>query len=256
MIELPPVLPGPPVKISASLYAAYLKCPDAARARLDGIYPPENRATLRGGLAHRMFARHLTRGPIPSESFQQVSRQEIGSSSLNYTLSNLRLKPSQLDRIVEEVRSLYGRFRSFPSDGFQDAEVLIEHDAGGGVSLVGRIDACFGVAGRVRLVDWKTGALGDPLPQLRFYALLWNLNRGEPPQAVEAYSVQTGESRQEVPDTELLDDTAARVGGLVDAVRGSRGDDGRLPRTPGPHCAYCPVLDSCEEGSTAMAVLG
>ena len=104
-------------------------------------------------------------------------------------------------------------------------------------------------------VDWKTGDLFDPLPQLRFYSLLWALDRGVLPAVVEAVSVKTGERLREVPTVSLAEKTAATVRDLVNAARRSwvTGED--LPRFGGPGCRYCPILDRCEEGSAAVRVL-
>ena len=150
-------------------------------ARFRGEYGPESVASFKGGLAHRLFARHLTNGPISTDAFPQVCREEIGGSTLNHKLGALRLKPSELSALIAETQALYERFTAFPSEGFAGAEIFIEHDAGEDVELIGSIDARFDDVAGVRLVDWKTGELGDPMPQLRFYSLLWALNRGELP---------------------------------------------------------------------------
>lgn len=255
MITLPPVRPGDAIRVSASTYIAYLQCPDSVLARYRGEYGPESRASFRGGLAHRLFARHLNEGPIAPERFEQTCREEIGASSLNHKLAAMRLKPSELSGIVAEAQALYERFRSFPSDGFEGAEIAIEHDAGTEVELVGSIDARFDDHDGVRLVDWKTGNLGEPLPQLRFYALLWALERRRLPDIVEAVSIRTGERLRETPTTAIAQETADNVAALVDAVRTAWEREVSLPRQGGPSCRFCPMLDRCEEGAAATYVL-
>ncbi len=255
MIELPPVVTGDPIRISASSYVTYLQCPDSALARFRGEYGPDSRASFRGGLAHRLFARHLNEGPITAERFEQVCREEIGASSLNHKLGALRLKPSELGGIIAEAQALYDRFTSFPSDGFEGAEIEIQHDAGADVELIGSIDARFDDHDGVRLVDWKTGDLGEPLPQLRFYALLWGMHRSRLPDVVEAVSIRTGERLREVPTREIAEETAANVAELVDEIRRAWQRDDALPRRGGPSCRFCPMLDRCEEGAAAMSLL-
>ena len=66
VIQFPEVPPGEPLVVSATLYVTYTKCPDQALGRLRGLYPPESPASFKGGLAHRIFARHLRSGEIPS----------------------------------------------------------------------------------------------------------------------------------------------------------------------------------------------
>ncbi len=254
-VRLPPVDSGDPIRISASAYVAYLQCPESAMARFRGEYGPDSAASFKGGLAHRLFARHLSDGPIPAESFGQICREEIGGSSLNHKLGALRLKPSELSTLIAETQALYERFKAFPSDGFAGAEVFIEHDAGEDVELVGSIDARFVDQSGVRLVDWKTGELGDPMPQLRFYALLWALDQGRLPSLVEAVSVKTGERLQEAPTTGDATETATNISGLVNAVRGAWASESELARQGGPSCRFCPLLDRCEEGSSATVLL-
>ena len=254
-IVLPDMIDGEHIRVSASSYVTFLQCPDSAMARYRGEYGPESRASFRGGLAHRLFARHLNDGPIASADFEQVCREEIGSSTLNHKLASLKLKPSELARVIAEAQALYERFTSFPSDGFDGAEIFIEHDAGGDVEIIGSIDARFNDADGVRLVDWKTGDLGDPMPQLRFYALLWALEKGSLPAVVEAVSIKTGERLMEQPTVDVALETAEGVRRLVNAIRQGWKSQTQLARHGGPACRFCPLLESCDEGRSAAAVL-
>lgn len=257
MIEFPWVEPGEPVPVSATTYVAYRRCAESAAARLRGLYGPDSKTAFRGGLAHRVFARHLSDGPIPSDGFEMACRQEIGSSNMNMKVVDLKLKPSDIRNLIEEVGHLYERFKTLSSDGFEAAEVSLEHEPSEGVVLKGSVDAVFddGPAG-VRLVDWKTGQLGSSSDQMAFYTLLWTLDRNELPGSVEAMSVKTGERSASVPSLAEVTQTARNVADLVTSVRrASLAQDG-LERTAGPWCRYCPVLDSCTEGAAAVHVLG
>ena len=255
LIVLPDMIDGEHIRVSASSYVTFLQCPDSAMARYRGEYGPESRASFRGGLAHRLFARHLNDGPISLAEFEQVCREEIGSSTLNHKLASLKLKPSALVGVIAEAQALYERFASFPSDGFNGSEIFIEHDAGGGVEIIGSIDARFDDAEGVRLVDWKTGDLGDPMPQLRFYALLWALEKGSLPTVVEAVSVKTGERLIEQPTVDVAWATAEGVTRLVNAIRQGWKTQEQLARYGGPACRFCPLLEGCGEGRSAAAVL-
>ena len=256
-VEFPPVIDGDDVRVSATTYVAFRRCPESANARLQGIYGPDTRAAFLGSLAHRLFSRHLTTGPIASADFVQACREEIGGSSLNNKLGGLEMKPSTLRVAIEEVRGLYERFARLPTKGFEGAEVLIGLEPIEGVELVGRVDAVYQEEdGGHRLVDWKTGELGGPEDQLHFYSLLWMLEKEELPAYIEAVSVRTGERYRTVPSSEDISRVDGEVAELVNTMRAAwrAGDD--LERRGGPWCKFCPVLPDCAEGQATEALLG
>lgn len=256
-LSIPPVLPGDPIRISASTYLAWKRCPDSANARLQGRYSADTRPAFLGSLAHRIFSRHLSTGPIASEDFVQACKEEIGGSTLNNKLSGLDLRPSVLAGVIEEVRALYDRFTRLPEEGFEGSEVDLSHQAEGDVELVGTVDAVYREdLGGHRLVDWKTGELGQPEDQLLFYALLWALRNDEVPAYVEAVSVRTGERYRAVPSREEVEKVAVEVGSLVNEVRRAWAAGEPLDRHGGPWCRFCPILEECEEGKSAEALLG
>ena len=257
VVSFPQVAPGDEIRLSASTYVAWKKCPDSANARLQGIYGPDSRPAFLGTLAHRIFARHLTSGPIASEEFVQACREEIGGSNLNHKLAGLEMKPSSLAAVIEEVRGLYERFTRLPGEGFEGSEVAMEFLNDDGVQLVGKIDAVYREdLGGHRLVDWKTGEIGDAEDQLMFYSLLWALDKEEIPAYVEAVSVQTGERYRTVPSAADVSRIAAEVGELVDQMRKAWSAGVVLDRRGGPWCKYCPILEDCPEGQATEALLG
>ena len=250
--QFPEVAPGEDLVLSASTFVTFEQCPEQAAGRMRGSYGPESRSSFVGGLAHRIFARHLTSGPIAD--FGAACREEIGGS-MNPKLAALGLKPSQLAGVIEDVSGLYDRFKTLQADGFAGAEVALESDPAPGVVLRGSVDAVFDDEGGVRLVDWKTGNLGDPESQLAFYALLWAMEKGDIPALLEAVSIKTGERSESVPSRELIDDTATRAAQAIVALRISWGSDDSLERVAGPWCRWCPLLDECSEGRAAVALL-
>ncbi len=255
-IVFPPVVAGDVIRVSASTYVVYKKCPEQAGARLQGVYGPDTRAALLGSLAHRIFSRHLRTGPISRDDFVQVCKEEIGGSSLNNKLGAIGHKPSALTALIEETRALYERFIRLPEDGFEGSEHSIETTPAPGVSLVGTVDAVYREElGGHRLVDWKTGDLGDPEYHLMFYSMLWAIEKDELPALVEAVSVRTGERFETVPSSAETQTVADEVGGLVDAVRRAWSAGTGLPRTGGPWCRHCPLLDECDEGKSTGALL-
>jgi RecB family exonuclease len=201
-----------------------------------------------------VFARHLSEGPIGEEALEQVCREEIGRS-MNQKISALGLRPSELGGVIREVGDLYDRFKRLSVDGFESAEVYLEVEPAEGVTLRGSIDAVFGdpEAG-TRLVDWKTGSVFGAEEQLEFYAMLWALERGELPGAVEAMSISTGERFSAVPTPADTQQTAQRVARLVSELRRAFASGDDLERRGGAWCRFCPLLETCDEGSAATAV--
>lgn len=253
MIPFPRVPTGDPVKISATTYIAFSQCPAQAEARFQGVYPPESKSSFLGAVAHRVFARHLTTGPI--DDLPQAIREEIGTG-LNPKLAALGIhRPSELEELIRTMGALYERFRRFPADGFEAAEVTLEAEPAPGVQLVGKIDAVFNEGTQAPLLrDWKTGSLGEPMEQLFFYALVWALARNEVPGAVEAVSLQTGERMRSQPSMADLTAVAKRVAQLVTAFRQTWASGELTERRGGPWCRYCPLLSDCPEGAVAFAV--
>lgn len=260
MIRFPDTEPGVPIGVSATLYVTYRACPQQALGRLQGQYPPDSIASFRGSLAHRLFARHLVAGPIPDADVPRACREEIGATDghLNTKLGPLDLnRPSRLAPVLAQVGDLYARFKRFPTDGFQAAEVALEFDAGSGVVLKGRVDALFvDEAGAPTIIDWKTGSwLDDAEPQLAFYSMVWVLETGDLPVQAEAVSVQTGERTAITPTVERAERTAHDVAAMVNALRAALAAGEDLERCAGPHCRWCPLLDTCVEGAAAVEIL-
>jgi hypothetical protein len=255
LVQFPLPTPGEDVVISATTFTTYERCPEQAAGRLRGVYGPESRRSFVGGLAHRVFARHLNSGDIAPDELTAICREEIGAG-MNQKMVALGLRPSQLAGVIEEVGELYDRFKSISREGFAGAEVSLESTPAEGVLLRGSVDAVYeeGEAG-VRLVDWKTGSVGDPGPQLAFYSLLWALERGEIPGRVEAVSVASGERIDEVPTLAGVQATATRVGEIVSLLRERWESGEEFERVGGPWCRWCPLLEDCSEGQSATALL-
>ncbi|MGI9667359.1 MAG: RecB family exonuclease [Acidimicrobiia bacterium] len=257
VVMLEQLPPGQPIGVSATLFIAYQNCPQQALARLRGIYGPPSRASFRGLLAHRIFARHINSGPIASDDVAQACREETGEN-LNGVLSDLGLVPSEFRSVVAEVADLYERFQTLPLDGAAEAEKEFDVEVGADVRVRGRIDAVFADDAGTRIVDWKTGKdLGDDVTdQLLFYAWAWKVATGEPPSATEAMSVTTGERLVEDFDADDLGEIESSVAEMVSVLREAMSADTDVSRTGGPHCRWCPLLEDCSEGKAAVELLG
>jgi len=253
VIPLPPIEPGEPLRVSATLYKTYLACPQQALGRLHGEYPADSMPSFKGSLAHRLFARHLSQGPI--DDVTAACKEEIGAG-LNIKLQALGItKPSALAPVIAEVGDLYARFKRFPTDGFRSAEVAIEAELDQDVTLVGTIDAIFDDEAGTRIVDWKTGGfIDDADGQLDFYCHAWVQQFDELPAVAEAVSVKTGERSALEPTMERATATGAAVVEMVNTLREAFREDRELERRGGPYCRWCPLLETCAEGNAATAV--
>lgn len=255
-IRIVPKKPGDDIRISATSFVNFKRCPASANARFQGNYGPDSRSSFTGSLAHRVFSRHLSSGSIASDDFVQACREEIGGSNLVNKMGGLELKPSTLAGVIEEVRGLYERFVRFPQDGFEGTEVTLAVHPADGVELVGTVDAIYKEdLGGHRLVDWKTGELGEVHDQLNFYALLWALDRDEIPAYVEAVSVRTGERFRAEPTSNEVEAVAIVVGEMVDTLRENWSRHQEFDKHGGPWCRYCPILTGCSEGEATMVIL-
>jgi hypothetical protein len=247
---------GDDIAVSATLFVTYTDCPQQALARLQGIYPQPTVAMFRGSLAHRIFAKHLTDGSIADADLGAVCRSETGAH-LNAQMRDVGLnRPSDFAAIVEQVREMYDRFRDIPTGGFEGAEVTIEHEVTDDVTLKGRVDAVFADEDGVRIVDWKTGSyLGSTKVQLDFYALAWSLSTGTTPSRTEAVSLATGEKLMYMPTPHDLEATEQALVFMIRELREALASGDDLARTGGPHCTWCPLLDTCNEGQSAVAIV-
>lgn len=256
LVSIPEMTQGDPIRLSASTYVAWKRCPDSANARLQGMFGPDSRPAFVGSLAHRVFSRHLNSGRIGPGQFVQTCREEIGGSTLNNKLGPLEIKPSALAGVIEEVRDLYDRFTEMPTDGFEGSEVSIEVELDEDLQLVGSVDAVYREKnGGHRLVDWKTGELGEPGDQMMFYAFLWAIDRDDVPARVEAVSVRTGERYCAVPSSADIRNVGNEVSALVNEIRAARHEARPARRSGGPWCVYCPLVEDCEEGRSVAALL-
>jgi hypothetical protein len=246
---------GDEFPVSATLYVTYLKCPQQALARLQGVYPAPSVDLFRGSLAHRVFAKHLVEGPISGDDFAMVCRQEVGTH-LGGQMASLGMKASEFRAVTADVEELYESFKQVPTDGFEGAEVEVESRPAEGVRLRGRVDAVFADDDGLRIVDWKTGTyLDDAEDQLDFYAMAWLHANRVLPVRMEAISLRTGEHRVFAPTEESVAATEVRVAEMISALRVAMGVQSELPRTAGPYCRWCPLLDDCSEGTVALKIL-
>ena len=165
---------------------------------------------------------------------------------------------SARDAMLAEAAALLVAFRAnFPPlrDMRQDLIPAAEQKfkveaAGGNVSFSGVVDLMVGmptkaVASRL-LIDHKTGgARPEFVEDMRFYALLHTLRRGEPPYRVASYFVETGEWQAEDVTARMLEHAADRAAVAARLAIAISEGDAPSSLTPGPYCSWCPRAKTC-----------
>jgi len=122
------------------------------------------------------------------------------------------------------------------------------------INLSTRADLTLGAVGSKVIIDIKSGRVQpNHREELRFYALVEAMRTGAAPRRLASYSLVT--ARAEVEDvTEGVLQAAVRktVDGIRKMVEIQR--DGREPLIrPGFFCSWCPLLESCTEGTRFIA---
>ena len=102
------------------------------------------------------------------------------------------------------------------------------------------------------LLDFKSGDIKDEhLDEARLYALAATLRHGVPPWRSTVYSLASGDYTEPDISAGVLFAAAGRlvtaVNSIVDALTESR----PAVLSPGPHCRFCPVRDTCAASSEA-----
>jgi hypothetical protein len=129
------------------------------------------------------------------------------------------------------------------------------------VTLQGKVDLQLGrpdgtTAGKV-LVDFKTGGLSPMhLEDLRFYSLIETLRTGTPPRRVASYYLDQGRFVPEDVTVARLESTVARITAGVEKMVALANGERDPVKITGPACRWCPLLDACDEGRSALSLLG
>lgn len=108
----------------------------------------------------------------------------------------------------------------------------------------------------VLLCDFKTGSLSDRHEfEALFYALVATLRHGIVPFRSVVYSLASAEWVSPELTAETLTATAEKVAELVNAQVDVLTDTRPPQLTPGPHCAWCPLAQTCEVSQVRESAL-
>ena len=258
--------PRRPPALSPSRATDFKRCPLLYRFRaIDRLPEPPGRAQVRGTLVHAVLERlyampadrrdpaaaHALLGPawdelleawpeLPAALFDGAGDPELAvwldsASALLDTYFTLEDPRAVVPDAVEER-----------------VEVVLESALlPGGLPLRGYVDRLdVDAAGRIRVVDYKTGsAPGEryelgALFQLKFYALAVLATRGVVPAELRLLYLTDGQLLSYTPDAEEL----ARFTRLLEAIWAAvlrAGETGDFRPNPGPACRSCAFTALC-----------
>ena len=229
-----------------------MTCPLLYRFRvIDRLPEPPSPAAARGTLVHAVLERLFDRPA--AERTPQAARALLGP---------------EWDRLVEESPELAGLFADEPGREAWTAEVTamldryftledptriepaerelyVETTLESGLRLRGYVDRLdVAAGGAVRIVDYKTGTApreefeARALFQMKFYALVVWLLRGEVPRLLQLMYLGNGEILRYQPDEADLRATERKIQALWRAIERARESGDWRPR-PSRVCEWC-----------------
>ena len=196
-----------------------------------------------------------TPSEIVDDALDRIVESERGSAS-DYVAS---LSPAEQAELRATVVDLVTKYEdSFPPLK-PEWRPVVESNAkvylcDGSILLTARTDLTIGAPGSKVIIDLKTGRMNASYREdLRFYALAETLKSRQTPRLTATFAVDS----QRV-DTEpvTVDTLRAAVRRLVEGAQLiDELDRQRRPPTKKTSyaCRWCPLLDTCEEGTTFLA---
>ncbi|WP_329371262.1 PD-(D/E)XK nuclease family protein [Streptomyces sp. NBC_00669] len=259
--------PRPPVSLSPSRAADFMRCPLLYRLRvIDRLPEKPSEAATRGTVVHAVLERlfdapavertpERARAMVPGE-WQRLlaARPELAGlfSAAEGALDAAALSAwlESAERLVERWFTLEDPTRLEPAERELYVETVLES----GLTLRGYVDRLdvAPATGDLRVVDYKTGKAprpeyaDEPLFQMRFYALvLWRL-RGVVPRRLQLVYLGSGDVRTYDPSEADLLRTERRLLSLWEAIQEATASGDWRPRRT-PLCGWCDHQALCPE---------
>ncbi len=202
--------------LSPSRAADFKQCPLLYRFRaVDRLPETPSRAQVRGTVVHAVLERlfHLPAGErLPAKARELVEPVWAELSTTEPELSTLFESPDdpELARWLESAGALLDTYFTLEDPSrFEPAacEQLVETETESGLLLRGYVDRLdIAPTGQVRVIDYKTGAAprqvaeARALFQMKFYALVLLMTRGEVPTQLRLMYLADGEALTYRPD--------------------------------------------------------
>jgi len=244
--------------ISPSRAGDFMTCPLLYRFRvIDRLPEPPSPAAARGTLVHavleRLFDRPAAeRTPQAARSLLTPEWDRLVAESPE--LAALFADEPGRDAWTAEVTTMLDRYFTMEDPRRiepAERELYVEATLGSGLRLRGYVDRLdVAAGGEVRVVDYKTGTApreefeARALFQMKFYALVLWLIRGQVPRLLQLMYLGNGETLRYQPDEADLRATERKIEALWRAIeRASDSGDWR-PR-PSRVCEWCAYKPIC-----------
>jgi putative RecB family exonuclease len=246
--------------LSPSRAADFMRCPLLYRFRVvDRLAEPPSAAAMRGRLVHAVLEALFD---LPREQRSPAAAQALVPAAYQ----RLRQEDSRLEELfgdgqlteeafIAEARALVGAYFELEDPSRlapQARELLVEAQLEGGPLLRGYIDRLEVApgSGLMRIADYKTGKSphprfqGEMLFQLRFYALILWLTRGQIPAVVLLLYLGNRDKVAATPSAGDLERTRLKIETIwreIQRMLAARD----FPPVKGPLCAWCSFQDRC-----------
>ncbi|MDR3360588.1 MAG: PD-(D/E)XK nuclease family protein [Bifidobacteriaceae bacterium] len=246
--------------LSPSRASDFMRCPLLYRYRaIDRLEEAPSEAAMRGRLVHSVLEALFDlppqgRTPEAAEELVGPAYQALRQADqrLDQLFGDGRLTP---EVFLGQARDLVGAYFQLEDPrrlAPQSRELLIEAPLEDGPLLRGyvdRLDVAPG-SGLIRIVDYKTGKSpapryqGEMLFQLRFYALIWLLARGQIPAQILLLYLGNRDKVADVPSDGDLARTRLRIETVWREIqRMAAARD--FPPVKGPLCPWCSFQALC-----------
>jgi putative RecB family exonuclease len=238
--------------LSPSRAGDFLTCPLLYRFRVvDRLPEPPSAAAARGTLVHAVLER-LFDEPAASRTPQTAQAMLVPQwdrlIAAEPELAGLFDDDEQRGVWLAEAREMLDRYfgledptRLEPQHREHAVEAVLES----GLLLRGYIDRLdVAAGGEIRIVDYKTGTApkeeyeARALFQMKFYAVVLWLTRGQVPDLLQLMYLGNGEIVRYAPDESDLRATVRKIDALWRAIERARSTGDWRPR-PGRLCAWC-----------------
>jgi putative RecB family exonuclease len=243
---------GTRTSLSPSRAGDFLTCPLLYRFRvIDRLPEPPSPAAARGTLVHavleRLFDEPAARR-TPDTARAMLAPQWDRLIEQEPELAGLFDDDEQRAAWLAEARDMLDRYFALEDPTRlepQHREHAVEAVLESGLLLRGYIDRLdVAAGGQVRIVDYKTGTApkeeyeARALFQMKFYAVVLWLTRGQVPDLLQLMYLGNGEIVRYAPDESDLRATVRKIDALWRAIERARSTGDWRPR-PGRLCSWC-----------------
>jgi putative RecB family exonuclease len=237
-----------------------MRCPLLYRYRtIDRLAEPPSAAAMRGRLVHLVLEAlfdlpRADRSPQAAQDLVEPAYERLmdDDARLDQLFADGRLTP---EAFIGEARDLVNAYFDLedPTRLIPEArELLVEAQLDGGPTLRGYIDRLEVApgSGLIRIADYKTGKSPAPrfqaetMFQLRFYALILWLTRGQIPAQVLLLYLGNRDKITAAPTSGDLERTRLRIETIWREIQRmvAAGD---FPPVKGPLCGWCSFQAQC-----------